>query len=583
VEMSAVSLKDNQGNLLGFAAILRDISKRKQIEKKLKDVLFEQEIINKTILRVSRLKEIDSICDILANAVHSLNKECYIGVSFINWDLKSIKMRSVRGLGEARDGILQKAFQYSKDLSIKLIDIKGNGTDIYTSGKLELIPGGLYTLCATILPKKVCKEIEINLNIEKTFYIGFSKNKNPIGGIIISVPKGEEISHPQAIETLANHVSALLLQREAEEKLKKSEKKYRKLYETMRDAYVKIDINGKILETNKEFRDMVGYTSEGIRETTYWDLTSDNTKHAEIKIFKEQLINKGYSEVYEKEFIKNNGRKIPVEVRISLLEDESGKPTGMWALCRDITERKKAKKDLLRSQKQYQEAYEKANFYKDLLAHDIANILNKIGMSVDYADLQKNEDNFHDIIEDLIESIKSHVKEAKELINRIRKISKIRKEDLNLITIDILTLLNKILKENSFFQREEVSVSIQQLTDNKDVIAGPFLRDVFENILLNALQHNESENPFVEIKIIDYDKNFLKFEFIDNARGIPDILKEKIFNPNYKSKYESSGMGIGLSLVNTIVNAYNGKIWVKDRVEGDYQKGSIFSMLLPKA
>ncbi|TFF98350.1 MAG: PAS domain S-box protein, partial [Promethearchaeota archaeon] len=49
VEMSAVSLKDNQGNLLGFAAILRDISKRKQIEKKLKDVLFEQEIINKTI------------------------------------------------------------------------------------------------------------------------------------------------------------------------------------------------------------------------------------------------------------------------------------------------------------------------------------------------------------------------------------------------------------------------------------------------------------------------------------------------------------------------------------------------------
>jgi signal transduction histidine kinase len=41
-------------------------------------------------------------------------------------------------------------------------------------------------------------------------------------------------------------------------------------------------------------------------------------------------------------------------------------------------------------------------------------------------------------------------------------------------------------------------------------------------------------------------------------------------------------MGIGLSLVKTIVEAYNGAIWVTNRVENNYKKGSIFSIILPR-
>ncbi len=42
------------------------------------------------------------------------------------------------------------------------------------------------------------------------------------------------------------------------------------------------------------------------------------------------------------------------------------------------------------------------------------------------------------------------------------------------------------------------------------------------------------------------------------------------------------GMGLGLSLVIKIIESYNGKIWVKDRVKGDYMKGSNFILLIPE-
>mgnify|MGYP006277558379 CR=1 FL=1 len=584
IEMSAVPLKDEEDNLIGFAAILRDITKRKEMEKKLKEILFEQKIINKTILAASRLKKIDKICNILADAVHSLNKDCYIGVSFLDENAQSIPMRSMIGLGEYRSEILTEVRQYTQDLSIKIDEI-GRERTLYTSGKIEHIPGGIYTLCGGVLPKKVSRNIEDILNIKKLYYIGFAMDENPIGGIIIALPEGTLLKHQKAIETLATHISALLLRNRAEENLKRSEKKYRQLYETMRDAYVKMDINGNILECNNEFLSLLGYTSEEITKKSYWELTPDTWRSEEKQIFEEQIITKGYSEVYEKECIKKDGTRVPVEVRISLLEDENGNPKGMWALIRNITERKKAKEKLIKSQQQYHEAYKKANFYKELLAHDVANILNKIGMGVEYAELKLNEDQIPETMLKSIDLIKSQVQNGKEIITKIRKISKIRNKKLDHSEINAVKLLHQVIKENPLFQRENNSISINTITDKKKVIAGPFLKDVFENILINAIQHNESENPCVSIKIREYEKDteaYLRFDFKDNGRGIPDNIKEKIFTNSFKSNLTSSGMGIGLSLVKTIVEAYNGAIWVTNRVENNYKKGSIFSIILPK-
>ena len=70
-------------------------------------------------------------------------------------------------------------------------------------------------------------------------------------------------------------------------------------------------------------------------------------------------------------------------------------------------------------------------------------------------------------------------------------------------------------------------------------------------------------------------------QFIDNGIGIPDARKEIIFQRS--SEKSVSGRGLGLSLVKNIINYYDGDILVKNRIRGDYTKGSNFIIFIPKS
>ncbi|HEY0088544.1 MAG TPA: HAMP domain-containing sensor histidine kinase, partial [Candidatus Lokiarchaeia archaeon] len=79
----------------------------------------------------------------------------------------------------------------------------------------------------------------------------------------------------------------------------------------------------------------------------------------------------------------------------------------------------------------------------------------------------------------------------------------------------------------------------------------------------------------------DYGNRRLNFEFIDNGDGIPEYKKEYIFTRFKKDSNSVSGMGLGLSLVKTILDKYNAKIKVENKVKDDYTKGSIFKITFP--
>ncbi len=95
-----------------------------------------------------------------------------------------------------------------------------------------------------------------------------------------------------------------------------------------------------------------------------------------------------------------------------------------------------------------------------------------------------------------------------------------------------------------------------------------------------------NDNSTVEIlvkvseEILD-NGSFVKLEFIDNGIGVPEERKSMIFKRGNRELKGSKGMGIGLSLVKKILKNYNGKIWVEDKVKGDYSKGSKFVLLIP--
>ncbi len=138
-------------------------------------------------------------------------------------------------------------------------------------------------------------------------------------------------------------------QKKAEEAIKESERKFRELFEGSRDGYVRVDMEGRIQECNTAYRTMLGYTAEELKKLTYVDLTPQKWHGPEAEIVKNEILLKGYSGVYEKEYIKKDGTIFPVSLRTYLIKDGDGNLQGMWAFVRDITERKRLEKELRRS------------------------------------------------------------------------------------------------------------------------------------------------------------------------------------------------------------------------------------------
>jgi len=137
--------------------------------------------------------------------------------------------------------------------------------------------------------------------------------------------------------------------KQVEEKLKYSEKKYRELYEGSQDGFVLVDMEGHIQEFNHAYMEMLGYSEEELVRLTYMDLTPQKWHAMEAKIIQEQVLSKGYSTVYEKEYIKKDGTIFPISLRTYLIKETHGNPKGMWAFVRDITKRKEIEEALRRS------------------------------------------------------------------------------------------------------------------------------------------------------------------------------------------------------------------------------------------
>ncbi len=107
------------------------------------------------------------------------------------------------------------------------------------------------------------------------------------------------------------------------------------------------------------------------------------------------------------------------------------------------------------------------------------------------------------------------------------------------------------------------------------------VRDLFVNLLDNAAKYDLSDKVNIDIEIEDVGDSW-RIGIKDHGSGIPDDLKEVIFIRFQRIDKGMRGSGIGLYLVKTLIDKYNGNIYVESRVKGDHSKGSIFYVTLPK-
>jgi len=150
-------------------------------------------------------------------------------------------------------------------------------------------------------------------------------------------------------------------QKQAEDALRKSEEKYRKLHESLNDGYVYVSMDGLIQDSNRAFRDMLGYSEEELVKLSFFDLTPEKWHSIENDIVTNEILPNGYSSVYEKEYYKKDGTVFPVELRAFLIKDDTGNNAGMWAIVREITKRKRAQEAMREAELKFRTIFEFAS------------------------------------------------------------------------------------------------------------------------------------------------------------------------------------------------------------------------------
>ena len=217
------------------------------------------------------------------------------------------------------------------------------------------------------------------------------------------------------------------------------------------------------------------------------------------------------------------------------------------------------------------------------IAHEVNNMLTPVLASL-YM-IEKEKDKFEPALAEIIQTATESGKRAVDMLRDILDYS--RKGSENFVDVDVVTVLDKTLNLLSFkLKKGRVKLNKKYGDEPVIVSANPGqLEQVFTNLCINAIdamQVNEGGILEIEVNVVDggsSEKNAgcVQVKFTDNGPGIPEEIRETIFEPFYTTKKEGEGTGLGLFITHGIVEKHGGLISVENAAE----KGTTFVINLP--
>ena len=206
------------------------------------------------------------------------------------------------------------------------------------------------------------------------------------------------------------------------------------------------------------------------------------------------------------------------------------------------------------------------------VAHEIKNPLTPMRLSIQTFErgYRRGEDFSKKRIKEFSESLIQQIDTMSSIATAFSDFAEMpepKKEKLNVVEVVELAI--------DIFNRDQIN-----FTSNSEKIYANFDRTqlirVITNLLKNAFQAIPVDRtPKIDVNISD-DDNFVKISISDNGYGISKTDTEKIFEPSFTTK--SSGMGLGLSMIKSIINAYNGDISFNSKTN----VGTTFNINFPK-
>ncbi len=223
--------------------------------------------------------------------------------------------------------------------------------------------------------------------------------------------------------------------------------------------------------------------------------------------------------------------------------------------------------------------------YNDLLLHDLGNY---IGSARAYLELGLEEGDSGPRRESSFKSALAQTCRSGELIEKVRRFSKVyTSPDEARDTRDLRHVLDDSIQEVSdSFGDETPAITKSYGEGAREVKVGAFAKEIFVNLLSNAVRYGEGKEVVVSIEEGDIDgRPAWKVSVSDHGHGIPPERRDELFRRYMRldPSKKFTDIGLGLSIAKALTDRYGGDLVVGDRVPGDHSQGAEFSVLLPRA
>lgn len=381
-----------------------------------------------------------------------------------------------------------------------------------------------------------------------------NQNKEIIGATVISTNISDQIN--------------------AKEALKKSEEKYRTIFENIQDVIFQTDLDGVFWDLSPSIKEITGYTPEELigKPTTILQ-TDEEEKDVVINLVNEKLILINF----EKSIKTKLGVIKHISLSAKLIFDKKGIPHHIDAIAQDITQRKENEREIAIQNNKLQIQNKELEQFAYITSHDLQEPLLTLKC---FTELVKEEfpdntnENFKQYLDFILESSNRMQKLVKGLLDysRIGKQIEITKVDCKEVVNDAISTLSNII------QKTETQITLGDLPTVEGYSVE--LIQLFQNLIENAIKFKKKETPLtINISAKQVEDNWL-FAVADNGIGIEEHNKEKIFIifKRLNNREEYSGIGIGLAICKKIIVLHGGTIWVESTLD----QGTTFYFTIPK-
>ena len=374
--------------------------------------------------------------------------------------------------------------------------------------------------------------------------------------------------------------------RQMEKTLKKSERRYKLLFESAGDGIYVHDFEGQILDVNQIHCDRLGYSREEFSEMKLTDfLSSENSALMQERL---NMLNQLGHIVFESNHIKRDGSILPIETSSRVIEYEE-KPA-VLAIIRDISDRKRIEEEKAKLESQLQQAQkmESIGTLAGGIAHDFNNILSPIMIHSEMSmmDLPPESPLQHNLRE-----IFKAGERARDLVKQILIFS--RKREGDRAAVRITPILKEVLKMLRSSIPTTIDIQQNLEAESDTVLADPTqVHQIMLNLGTNAAYAMRENGGALIVGLVQEDLDskaaaqypelkpgsYLKLIVGDTGSGIDGETMKRIFEPYFTTKGPGEGTGMGLALIHGIVKSYGGDIIV----ESDLGKGTTFNVYLPR-